>query len=140
MGESRSGASSWSFGRFKVVSASTEHTEDRCAKPADQVGLLGSRQVPARSATGRGGADRHGSSARTRVCDATLLRNGSNRTTATSKCKGKDACGDGRDWLALVISSACHCDRGGLQLLRLPGSLAENGMAAGIMLHFRRPC
>jgi hypothetical protein len=57
------------------------------------------------------------------------------RASTTSKCKGKDACGDGRDWLAMVISSVCVCDRGGLQLLRLLGSLAENGMAAGIMLH-----
>lgn len=42
---------------------------------------------------------------------------------------------------------ACHGyilrlrPRGGLQLLRLPGSLAENGTAAGIMLQlFRHPC
>ena len=42
----------------------------------------------------------------------------------------------GRAELAcMVISSVCACDRGGLQLLRLLGSLAENGMAAGILLH-----
>lgn len=35
----------------------------------------------------------------------------------------------------MVISSACFYDRGGLQLLRLLGSLVENGMAAGIMVH-----
>lgn len=80
-----------------------------------------------------GGADRHdsrenqglqwNSTARLQQC-----------ASPTSKCRGKDACGDGRDWLALVISSACDCDRNGLQPLRLPGSLAENGMAAGIML------
>lgn len=72
------------------------------------------------------------------------------RASPTSKCKGKGACGDGRDWLAMVISSACDHNGGGLQLLRLPGNLAENGMAAGIMLHCygapvmvrrrRRPC
>jgi hypothetical protein len=40
---SLSGANSWYFGRFKIVSVSTVHTEDRCAKPAGQVGLPGSR-------------------------------------------------------------------------------------------------
>lgn len=104
-------------------------------------GTLGSGRYRARSATCRGGADRQRFECENQGLelqpDCAMAATGLQRR---QNAEGKDACGDGRDWLALVISSACICDRGGLQLLRLPGSLAQNGMVAGIMLHSRRPC
>lgn len=96
----------WSLqSRFSIEG----HTEDRCAEPAGQVGLLGYRQVPARSATCRGGADRHESSEGTRVCDRTRLRNyGSNvlqRRQIVKRKMGVGTGGIGLLWLYLPPAS-----------------------------------
>lgn len=144
---SLSGANSWYFGRFKIVSVSTVHTEDRCAKPAGQVGLPGSRpgtgsfcKLPGWCGPSRFVYENQGFQ-----LDEARLRNCSslNAPKQTSECKGKGTCGDGRYWLAaLVISSVCACDRGGLQLgtafARKP-STERHGCRHHAVL-FRRPC